>query len=326
MTLMKLAVSLAAMGAALAGCGLVEQQAERREIAAQRAVPPLGDFVAVDGQSVHFVQRGAGPDVVLLHGASGNLRDFDFGLIDTLAERYRVTAFDRPGLGYTDRAVEAYGGPFDTRGETPQQQAAMLAAAARKLGIRNEIVLGHSFGGAVAMAWALDHDPAAIVAVSGAIMPWPGDLGVLQRFSGSAVGGAALPPLAAAFVGDWPVERAVDLIFAPNDPPPNYAERLGVGLTLRRETFRANARQITSLRPALVEMAPRYRNLRLPVELVHGTEDRAVPLRIHSLPVAERVPGAYLVQLEGVGHMAHHARPDVLVDAVDRAASRAGLR
>ena len=55
---------------------------------------------------------GEGPDVVLIHGAFGSLRDFTFDLSDRLSERYRVIAFDRPGLGYTDRTDQAYASAF----------------------------------------------------------------------------------------------------------------------------------------------------------------------------------------------------------------------
>ena len=66
------------------------------------AFPPVGEFVSVTGGRVHYVHAGQGPDVILLHGAGGNLRDFTFSLMDHLTDRYRVTAFDRPGMGYTD--------------------------------------------------------------------------------------------------------------------------------------------------------------------------------------------------------------------------------
>jgi pimeloyl-ACP methyl ester carboxylesterase len=83
---------------------------------------------------------------------------------------------------------------------------------------------------------------------------------------------------------------------------------------------------VNTLRPHIVRMAERYPALDLPVEIVHGTEDEIVPLAIHSAPLAERVPGANLVILEGVGHMPHHADPEAVVAAIDRAAARAGLR
>nr|MDJ0820753.1 alpha/beta hydrolase [Paracoccaceae bacterium] len=126
----------------VAGCGVyVDQQAGAKAQSAEERWPAIGAFTEVQGVSVHYVQKGTGPDLVLLHGAGGNLRDFTFELVDRLARDYRVTAFDRPGLGYTERLPQATGA-FNTQAETPQQQAALLSAAARQIGIRNPIVLG----------------------------------------------------------------------------------------------------------------------------------------------------------------------------------------
>ncbi len=91
-------------------------------------------------------------------------------------------------------------------------------------------------------------------------------------------------------------------------------------------TFRENARQVNTLRPQVVAMAARYDALTLPIEIVHGDADTTVPLDIHSGPLARRLANARLTVLPGVGHMPHHADPDAVVAAIDRAAERAGLR
>ena len=129
--------------------------AHYRASQAETTYPPLGQFVEVTGGQVHYVQQGAGPHVVLLHGAGGNVREFTFDLMGRLADRYTVTAFDRPGLGFTDRVPGVDTGLFATEGDSPQDQAAMLREAAEKIGITDPIVAGHSFGGIVSYAWAL---------------------------------------------------------------------------------------------------------------------------------------------------------------------------
>jgi pimeloyl-ACP methyl ester carboxylesterase len=108
--------------------------------------------------------------------------------------------------------------------------------------------------------------------------------------------------------------------------PEGYAEYIGTGLTLRRATLATNARQVNSLRSHLVLMADAYPGLDRPVEIVHGTADTIVPHDIHAVPLSRVLPDAQLTLLPGVGHMAHHADPEAVVAAVDRAAGRAGLR
>jgi pimeloyl-ACP methyl ester carboxylesterase len=324
---MRLGVSLLLVLALVLGAvGLVEIRAGRREAAALGAYPPVGRIVEVLGRRVHAVTRGVGPDLVLIHGASGNVRDMTFDLMGRLTDRYRVTAFDRPGLGYTDPAP-GLGGLFEHRGESPQEQADLLRAAARQLGIERPIVLGHSYGGAVALAWALG-DPdgtAAVVDVSGVSMPWPGSLDLLYRINGSVMGGAALPPLIVAFAPTQAVDATLAAVFAPDPVPEGYAEHFGVGLTLRRESIRANARQVRVLRSHIVEMSQRYATLPMPLEIVHGEADIIVPPGIHSLPLSRLVPGAHLVILKDTGHMPHHSEPEAVVAAIDRARIRAGL-
>ena len=311
---------------AVAGCGVyVDQRAGSRAETAEERWPPIGRFTEVQGVSVHYVQKGRGPDVVLLHGAGGNLRDFTFDLVDRLAQSYRVTAFDRPGLGYTERLPQA-AGAFNTSAETPQQQAALLSAAARQIGVDDPIVLGHSFGGSIAMAWALNHNAAAVVSVAGAVMPWPGGLDAQYRVFGSALGGALLTPLAGAFVNPDEVQNAAGRIFAPQPVPSGYLPYVGPGLTLRPETLRANNRQVRRLKASLTAMSQRYGQIDAPVELVHGDKDTIVGLDIHANGAARLLPAARVTVLPGVGHMPHHSHAGEVIAAVNRAARRAGLR
>ncbi len=319
----------AALTAALAipGCGYwIDARADRAEADAEKRWPPVGQTLDVDGTQVHFVQQGQGPDVVLIHGAGGNLRDFTFSMMGRLAQDYRVTAFDRPGLGYTGRAAPALARPFNARAESPQDQAALLAAAARQIGIERPVVLGHSYGGSVAMAWGLDHPASALVIVGGAIMPWPGSLGAQYKVLGSSLGGALVPPVVTAFTKPMETGEVVDSIFTPQPVPDGYLDHVGPGLSLRRGTLRANARQVNGLRPHIVTMAARYESLDLPVELIHGDADEIVPLQVHAAQAAPMLPQGNLTVLEGIGHMPHHAREGAVIEAVNRAASRAGLR
>lgn len=304
---------------AVAGCA-VDQQASKREARAEAAYPPTGQLLQVDGRQVHADIRGSGPDLVLLHGASGNSRDFTFDLVERLQDRYRVISFDRPGLGWTD--------DLGAQTDNPIAQAELLRQAAAQLDVRKPIVLGHSYGGAVAMGWAL-RDPgntAAVVLLAGATYPWPGDLGNWYPFITSPVGKAAAVPLITAYAPEIRVQDAIAGIFAPNPVPPGYADYIGAGLTLRRDSFINNAQQVDGLKPYVTAMAPRYPRLPMPIEIVHGDRDTTVGLDYHSRRMVQDLPNARLTVLPGVGHMPHHADPAAVVSAIDRAATRAGLR
>jgi pimeloyl-ACP methyl ester carboxylesterase len=319
-------VSLLLAALAAGGAALTLRTAAARAAAAEAAHPPAGLFVEVMGTRVHAHVSGEGPDVVLIHGAFGSLRDFTFDLAHRLSDRYRVIALDRPGLGYTGRADPALARAFAGSAESPADQAALLATAARALGAESPIVVGHSMGGIVAMAWALDHDPAAVVLLAGVALPWPGELGWIYQVNGTALGGGLVAPLLSAWAPEARLREAVRGTFAPQAMPEGYADHIGPYMPIRLPAFRANARQVNTLRPHVVEMARRYPALSLPIEILHGEADTTVPIAVHSGPLSRMIPGANLTVLPGIGHMPHHADPEAAVAAIDRAAARAGLR
>jgi pimeloyl-ACP methyl ester carboxylesterase len=263
---------------------------------------------------------GDGPDLVLIHGASGNTRDWSFALAPELARNYRVILFDRPGLGYTER--------INSTGATITQQATLLRDAAAELGAEKPIVLGHSYGGAVALAWAVHHpeDLSALVALAAASHPWDTGLSTYYKVLSHPLLGPVTIPLLTAFVHDERVEQAVAEVFEPDPVPETYLDHFGAGLTLRRHSLRANALQRANLLAEITALALRYPGISVPTEILHGTADTTVGLTIHSEPLAATIPGATLTRLPGTGHMPHHAEPQAVTDAIHRAATRAGLR
>tara|TARA_R110002110_G_scaffold20312_54_gene82597 strand:+ start:2638 stop:3573 length:936 start_codon:yes stop_codon:yes gene_type:complete len=307
--------------------GLVQWRAARHEAAARAAHPPSGEILTIDGIAVHARVMGQGPDLVLIHGASGNLNDFTMGFASQLANRYRVILFDRPGLGWTDRLPGA-GGAWNNTEESPQDQASLLQKAADRLGVTNPIVLGHSYGGSVALAWGLSRpkDTAALVLVAAVSEPWPGTLGWTYTINGSTLGGALFVPLVTAFLPESYIETNIGSIFAPQAPPQGYAQHLGTGLTLRRISLRANAQQVNALRPHVVRMQRGYDTLGMPIEIVHGDADTIVPAHIHAEVLMNDIPNGALSLLAGQGHMLQHTAQPQVTAAIDRAATRAGLR
>ncbi|KDB02852.1 hypothetical protein U879_14990 [Defluviimonas sp. 20V17] len=314
---------LLALGpAALGGlAGLTMRRARARESVAEEAFPPRGMLMRVKGDfgktTVHAEIRGDGPDLILIHGASGSAREFTFGLMDRLKGRYRVIAFDRPGLGWSDDMGKT------TR--SPLGQVKVLQAAAARLRVHRPVILGQSYGGAVAMAWALaaPDEVAALVIVSGATHPWSGGLGGWYRLMKALPLRPLLPALVSAWATEDLTQRALSAIFAPDEMPEGYAEHIAASLSLRRATLAANAGQVNALRSNLRDMAPRYPRLPMPLEIVHGTADAIVPIGVHAEHLVRQVQGANLTRIEGAGHMPHHTHPDIVIAAIHRAFARA---
>lgn len=287
------------------------RRARRNTLRAEADYPRSGGSLSIDGIPVEAVTQGAGPDLVLIHGASGNHRDFA-ALIPRLARRYRVTAFDRPSLGWTGAIPEE---------QDPAQQAELLSAAADKLGLRNPVVVGHSYGGAVALAWALARPgrTRGLVVLSGASHPYPRPVAATSRLLTMALAGRLMAPIFTAWSPPALVRTAFGAAFSPQPVPPGYVEAAGIALTLRPHSFAANARQVAGLNRALRRMAQHYPTLALPVEIVHGTSDAIVPFARNGEALAIDVASGVLTSLSGAGHMIHHTHPDAVVAAIDRA-------
>jgi len=127
-------------GALAATAAVVAYRARK----AEREHPPTGRFVEIDGVTLHYTERGEGPPVVLLHGNGAMASDFEgSGLIDLLADRHRVIAFDRRGFGYSERPR--------SRVWTARAQAALISRTLSALDVRQPIVVAPSWGTLVAL-------------------------------------------------------------------------------------------------------------------------------------------------------------------------------
>lgn len=317
MTFPRLALSLLLLLLLMGGC--TQWRAASREEVAEDRYPPEGQIVVVDGQRMHAVVTGLGPDLVLIHGASGSLRDMTFDIAPELAKRYRVIAVDRPGFGWSDPAPN---------GASLIVQARLIQETAAAVGADKPIVMGHSYGGAVALAWAVDRPEtmAALVPVSAPSHLWETGLPFLYQLTAPPLGQALIVPLIAAWTPEERLEREVAAVFAPQTMPEGYAEHFGPEMTLRRDTLRANARQRAGLKSEIARLIPHYPQIDMPVEIVHGAADTIVGLEIHSAKLVKAIPGAHLTSLPGIGHMPQHVAMPQVIAAIDRAAARAGLR
>lgn len=307
----------------LASCAaLVGERADQRETAWMQEFPPVGQFVEVEGHRIHLLvagrARGTAPDIVLIHGANGNLRDFTYDLVDRLSGEFRVIAVDRPGLGYSDSWGEA--------DSDPAFQARVLREAVEQVGVHRPIVLGHSYGGSVATAWALQDQRhmAALVLAAPAVEPWEGELSAWYRLNASALGGT-VRSLVAAFATESALDRALANVFEPEPVPAGYARAFGAELSMRRSSQANNNRQVNALLGYLTAMQPHYPDLTLPIEIIHGDADTTVGLDIHARRFAREVASARLTVIPGAGHMLHHTRIEALVAAIHRARRRAGI-
>lgn len=290
-----------------------------------RRFPPRGEFVEAGGVRLHYVEAGPtdpqGAPIVLIHGASGNLGDMVESLMPELAKRHRVVAFDRPGHGWSER-------PTSDEIADPAAQARVIHEAVRKLGIERPVLLGHSWGGALATAYALQFpdELSGLVVLSGATHVWEGTTAWYHRVVGTPVVGSVFIRTLVALGGQFLTRAGVEGNFAPDPAPPGFAEKIGLPLLFRPRHFRANSADSSRLRHYLGVQSRRYREIRVPTIIITGNRDRTVWAKLHSYALHDEIAGSEMIKLVGVGHMPHHVRPDVVIDALERLAEGASPR
>jgi pimeloyl-ACP methyl ester carboxylesterase len=288
----------------------------------EAANPPAGQFVDVEGMRLHIADiglardtPGAEPAVVLIHGASGNMEDMRLALGEKLAASHRVILIDRPGHGWSSR-------PADDTYASPTRQAELVAKALEQLGVRHAILVGHSWGGALATAYALAFPDrtAGLVLLSAVTHPWSGDPGWYNNLvSWPGIGKLFLRTLVYP-LGSFLIESLSRNVFEPQAMPENYVRRAAIGLVLRPNTFFANARDLALLERFIAAQAPCYVDLRPPTIIITGDRDTMVSPKINACALAATLPRAKLIVLEGIGHMPHHAAPETVAAAIDELA------
>jgi len=307
--------ALLILGAALLGLGATSEHLVRQ---AERDFPATGHFVNAGGIRQHVIERGSGPPLVMIHGAYGAAADFEASLMPLTARQYRSIAVDRPGHGYTEAGNEA-------AKMLPDAQARQLHAALQALGVQKPILLGFSYGGAVALSYALQYpeEIAALVLVSPVAYPWRRTAPMPFGVADAPLVGPVLKHTIVTPVGMMLKDSAVASIFAP-DPVPETFAAAPVALGLRQDDYAATAREIRQLDAFLHDQAPRYPSLRMPVIIVVNDADTSVWSTAHGRPLAAAVQDAELVVTEGGGHPLHFSRPASVLAAIAWAAARAG--
>jgi pimeloyl-ACP methyl ester carboxylesterase len=288
----------------------------------ERKNAPTGAFVMSNGVRLHYVDTGVPENtgvetapVVLIHGASGNLRDFEASILPELAQRHRVIAFDRPGHGWSER-------PDRPDISDPAAQAAVIHEALLELGVEQPVVLGHSWGGAVASAYALafPKDLRGLVVLAGATHAWEGPSAWYHRILAMPLVGTLFLWLVVIPFGRFLAPAGVASNFWPDTAPDDYAQTIGLSLLFRPRHFRHNSIDSRELRSHLRHQSKRYDEITTPTIVITGNRDQTLLAKVHSYAMHEQVVGSELIKLEGVGHMPHHVRPDVVLEAIERLA------
>ncbi len=294
----------------------------------EAANPPRGEFIEVKTARLHYVYRAATKitgekrhPIVLIHGASGNALDMSHAFFKNLAPELEVYSFDRPGLGWSENKIST------ENMSSPVSQADALAQAIEALGIEKPVIVGFSWGGTVAAAFATHHQDkiSAVMALAGVFYPWEGASVWYQKL-------AALPVVNQIFtyallikMGQKTISPAIDAIFMPETPILNYRSDAAVDLILRPQPFINNSIYGIRLRGHLKNMAAAYSKIKIPIVLAAGDRDHTVLTPDQSQRLAKTIKQAHFMHFENAGHMLHHTRIERISRAINDLAQGVSL-
>jgi pimeloyl-ACP methyl ester carboxylesterase len=302
-----LALASAVVIGALAATALLNRHLAKK---AERDNPAAGRFLDIDGVRLHYVERGSGEPLVLLHGNGSMIEDFESsGLIDLAAKTYRVIVFDRPGFGHSDRPRNVVW--------TPAAQAELIKHALGRLDVSNATVLGHSWGASVAVALALKYPdlirglvlasgyyyPTArpdVIAMSAPALPLIGD--ILSH---------TLSPLISR--ATWPLMMAK--IFGPRPVPEKFGA-FPKEMALRPSQIRASAAESALMIPDAFKLRNHYADLKMPIVIIAGEQDRLIDIDTQSARLHSDISQSSFRRVPGNGHMIQQTATGQLMSAI----------
>ncbi|MEM7251220.1 MAG: alpha/beta hydrolase [Pseudomonadota bacterium] len=271
--------------------------------------PPLGEFHRHPAGRLHYIDRGAGKAILLVHGANTSARDFEASIAPLLSRKYRVVAIDRPGYGYSDRWP---------RSHQPSRQADALQAVVAALGLDKPVIVGHSLGGAISLAYALKYpnQVGGLVLLGGVAFPWSTGVDWHYHVASWPVVGPLFTNALVLPVGQRLLPAGVKQVFSPNAAPSDYLERTGLMLALRPKAYLSSARDLLHLSEAMAIQSRDYERITQPVLLITGSGDEIVAAWNHSERLVKVLPQATLRILSDVGHAPHHTLPTEIARAI----------
>lgn len=272
--------------------------------------PPGGAFVDVDGTRLHYRRTGdpSRPPILVLHGAASNLEEPHMALSGSLAGEH-VIWLDRPGLGWSQRPK----GPW-----SPQLEAALIVRLLDRLDVGRATLIGHSWGGAIAMRIAIDHPDRidGLVLVAPALSAWIGEAAWFNKASFWPGIGHLVCDVVVPMVGRSQAASGAVAAFHPEPVPHAYLRRSALPLLLRPQVWRANARDMAFVNTHLESQEEHYSRIETPTVVLAGKADTVLWSHRHGAHVAARMRRAEMRWISGAGHNLHHHHPRAVLDAV----------
>ena len=270
----------------------------------KRSIPKFGKITRLEDAEIHWYDSGQGRPIIMLHGLGGNLRNFTYALTGRLNNDFRVIAIDRAGSGWSRRSKPVIA--------TLQEQARILSEFIEQERIEKPLIVGHSLGGAIALAFALEHRKQ----ISGLALICPATQPVdrvpdIFRFLN--ITSPALRFFVAytfsSFIGILTRKNTFQIAFAPEPISDNFSIEGGGDLALSSRAFIKTSEDLIFALSSAPLLAGREKELDVPTAILFGEQDKILDVKLHGQKFA-KLSGAKLKILNGKGHMLPLTQPD----------------
>ncbi len=275
----------------------------------EKGNPPEGHFVEINGLKIHYVEKGKGFPIVLLHGVSSTLSDFTYSpIFEELSKKAKVIVPDRPGYGYSERPKKTI---------SPADQASILKKFLNQIGVKNPIIVGFSWSGSIAASYGLQFPEltSGLIFINGATYPWPAPVDWIYKAGVKPFFGTVIANFLFAPIGTLVLEKNIAEVFWPGSPPENY-KNIPIELIFRPKQFYANAEDMVVLKPFLAEQSKNYSKIKTPVSIIVSENDLIVSPTIHSKALNEAVENSQFISIPDAGHPLHHSHPEEVTKVI----------
>ena len=270
----------------------------------KHSIPKFGKTTVLEDAEIHWYETGQGRPIIMLHGLAGNLRNFTYALSERLDQDYRVIAIDRAGCGWSKRSKPEIA--------TLQEQARIIAQFINKEQIDKPLIVGHSLGGAIALALALEYNNK----ISGLALICPAtqtvdkvpDIFRFLNISSPFLRFFLAHTLSSLF-GVLTRKDTFEIAFAPEPVSENFSIRGGGDLALSSNAFIKTSEDLVFALSSAPLLVGREKELDVPTKILFGEKDEILDVKLHGEKFAE-LSGAQIKVLADKGHMLPITQPE----------------
>lgn len=267
-----------------------------------------GQHIEIDGVQLRVQQIGHGPDVLFLHGSIGSLEDFD-SVLPELVKRFRVTTFDRIGHGYSALPpVKA----------NITSNARYTRRLIEELELQNVIVVGHSYGGSIALKLAIEQTPQ----VSSYVLLAPAAYSLastrpIEHLLAAPVIGKGLLFMLRPIIAEPMLSDGLLTSLSPNTAlfDPAFID-FRINMWNNTGILFTRVQQTSDVTAELDAMHASYPEIQRPMHVLLGKQEPYTDIAEGSKRLVEVVPNSKLVMLDNTGHYLQYVEPRAVIDAI----------